>query len=190
MNEKRFSTALRDYVREKIERLGHADIVVGIPSYLSDNSILHVLKTISKGLERYYHDAKALVIVSDGGSTDDTREIARSYDQKSFNIEKIVTIYRGIPGKGSALRAVFEAAKFLKPWAVAIFDSDLASISTKWIQNIIDPIKNDYDLVCPDYNRYKLDATITNTMAYNLTRALYGVSIRQPIGGISASRFR
>jgi len=183
MNEKRFSTALRDYVREKIERLGHADIVVGIPSYLSDNSILHVLKTISKGLERYYHDAKALVIVSDGGSTDDTREIARSYDQKSFNIEKIVTIYRGIPGKGSALRAVFEAAKFLKPWAVAIFDSDLASISMKWIQNIIDPIKNDYDLVCPDYNRYKLDATITNTMAYNLTRALYGVSIRQPIGG-------
>jgi hypothetical protein len=28
------STALRDYAREKIERLGHAEILIGIPSYL------------------------------------------------------------------------------------------------------------------------------------------------------------
>lgn len=29
--------------------------------------------------------------------------------------------------------------------------------------------------------RYKLDSTITNTIAYNLTRALYGRKIRLPI---------
>ena len=40
-----------------------------------------------------------------------------------------------------------------------------------------------YDYVAPYYNRYKLDGTITNTIAYNLTRALYGQRIRQPIGG-------
>ena len=52
-------------------------------------------------------------MVSDGGSTDDTRDLARSVDPKSYNIESIVTIYRGIPGKGSGLRAVFEVAAFL-----------------------------------------------------------------------------
>ena len=37
--------------------------------------------------------------------------------------------------------------------------------------------------MAPDYARYKFDGTITNTIAYNLIRALYGVNIRQPIGG-------
>ncbi len=127
---RRFSTALRDYVREKIERLGYADIVIGIPCYHCDGSIRHVVKTICGGLETHYPDARALIMISDGGSTDDTRDIARSYDGKSFNIEKIVTVYRGLPGKGSALRAVFEVAAFLKPKAVAVFDSDLISIIT------------------------------------------------------------
>lgn len=180
---RRFSTALRDYAREKIERLGNADLLVGIPSYLCDNSIVHVIKTIRKGLDSHYSGAKALIMISDGGSTDDTRDTANAYDVKSFNIEKIITIYRGLPGKGSALRAIFEVANFLKPKAVAVFDSDLVSISPLWIKNIIDPVMNGYDFVAPDYRRYKFDATITNSIAYNLTRALYGSRIRQPIGG-------
>lgn len=180
---RRFSTALRDYAREKIERLGKADILVGIPSYLCDNSIVNVIKAIRRGLDTHYHGARALIMVSDGGSTDDTRDTAMAYDVKSFNIEKIITIYRGLPGKGSALRAIFEAANFLKPKAVAVFDSDLVSITPLWIKNILDPVMNGYDFVAPDYMRYKFDATITNSIAYNLTRALYGCRIRQPIGG-------
>lgn len=179
----RFSTALRQPVHELIEHLGSADIVIGVPSYHSGSSIVHVLKTIISGIERYYPDRKALIVVSDGGSTDDTRELACSVDPKNYNIESIVTIYRGIPGKGSGLRAVFEIAYFLKSRATAVFDSDLLSITPKWIKNIIDPVIDGYDYVTPEYNRYKLDGTITNTIAYNLTRALYGRKIRQPIGG-------
>jgi glucosylglycerate synthase len=179
----RFSTALRPHVRNKIEELGHADIVVGVPSYSSASSIEHVLKTIIKGLKHYYPDRKAFLVISDGGSTDDTREVARLVDPKSYNIDSIVTIYRGIPGKGSGLRAVLEIASFLKARAVAFFDSDLMSITTEWIRNVLDPVIEGYDYVAPDYNRYKLDGTITNTIAYNLTRALYGQKIRQPIGG-------
>jgi hypothetical protein len=37
--------------------------------------------------------------------------------------------------------------------------------------------------VAPLYARYKYDGTITNTVTYPLTRALYGHRIRQPIGG-------
>ncbi len=179
----RFSTALRGYAREKIERLGHADLLIGIPAYHCDQSILHVIKTIRKGLDTHYHGAKALIMISDGGSTDDTRDVANSYDLKSFDIEKVITIYRGLPGKGSALRAIFETANFLKPDALAVFDSDLISISPQWIKNLLDPVVQGYDFVSPDYRRYKYDATITNSIAYNLTRSLYGCRIRQPIGG-------
>jgi hypothetical protein len=37
--------------------------------------------------------------------------------------------------------------------------------------------------VAPLYSRYKYDGTITNNIAYPLTRTLYGARIRQPIGG-------
>lgn len=48
---------------------------------------------------------------------------------------------------------------------------------------MLQPVLDGYDFVTPYYWRYKLDGTITNTIAYNLTQALYGMRIRQPIGG-------
>jgi len=94
MNEPiRFSTALREPVRELIENLGQADIVVGIPSYYSGTSLIHVIRSVAKGLEINYRDKKALIIVSDGGSTDDSREIAERVEINSFNIEKTVIIW-------------------------------------------------------------------------------------------------
>lgn len=179
----RFSTALRDYARRQIEQLGSADIVVGIPAYYSDDSLSHVIKVVSEGLYAFYPNKKSLIIIADGGSTDDTREVAQSVDNHKFNIDLLVTIYRGIPGKGSAFRAIFEAARYLRASAVALFDSDLKSIKTGWIRNILEPVFDGYDFVAPDYSRYKFDGTITNTIAFNLIRALYGVNIRQPIGG-------
>jgi len=178
----RFSTALREEARKQIESLGNADIIIGIPAYYSDETIAHVIKTAAEGLDRYY-GKRSLILIADGGSTDDTREVARNIENHLFNLDILVTIYRGSPGKGSAFRAVFEAAKFLRARAVAVFDSDLKSIEPKWVKNILDPVLEGYDFVAPDYNRYKFDGTITNTIAYNLTRALYGVNIRQPIGG-------
>ena len=179
----RFSTTLREHVRKQIERLGYTDVVIGVPAYFSGSSIVHVIQTIAAGLEKYYPDSKAVIMVSDGGSTDDTREISNLIQIPSYNIQKIVTIYRGKPGKGSGLRAVFEVAHFLKAKAVAVFDSDLVSITPEWVRNMLDPVHQGYDFVAPYYRRHKLDGTITNTIAYNLTRALYGCRIRQPIGG-------
>ena len=120
----RFSTALRDYARREVEHLGNADIVVGIPAYYSDESLAHVIKTVAGGLDQHYPDKRSLIIiVADGGSTVVTREVAQSVESHHFNIDVLVTIYRGIPGKGSAFRAIFEAAKYLQASAVALFDS-------------------------------------------------------------------
>ena len=63
-------------------------------------------------------------------------------------------------------------------------DSDLRSIAPEWIELLAGPIlKGGYYFVAPLYSRYKYDGTITNAIAYPLTRALYGARIRQPIGG-------
>jgi glycosyltransferase involved in cell wall biosynthesis len=124
-----------------------------------------------------------VIFVADGGSTDDTREVAKEFEIKPWQ-EKIVSIYRGPAGKGSAFRSIFEAATRLKVDACMVVDSDLRSITNDWVKYLLEPIlEMDYQYVCPLYSRYKYDGTITNNIVYNLTRALYGLRIRQPIGG-------
>jgi hypothetical protein len=44
-------------------------------------------------------------------------------------------------------------------------------------------LERGFDYVAPYYLRHKFDGTITNSIVYPLTRALYGRRVRQPIGG-------
>ena len=179
----KFNTGLRSWANRRLEKIEHADLIVGVPCFNNDSTIAHVIDTVSDGIAKYYRDKRAVIIISDGGSTDDTREVAKEKAVYPF-IEKIVTIYRGIPGKGTALRMIFEAASFLGAEACLLFDSDLRSITPEWVKALADPVfSHGRDFVAPVYSRYKYDATITNNIAYNMTRALYGKRVRQPIGG-------
>ncbi len=178
-----YNTAIRSYTSKRIEEVESADILVGIPSYNNEKTIAHVIQMVTHGLAMHYKDRRCVIFVADGGSTDDTREVAKEFQVKPWQ-EKIVSIYRGPSGKGTALRSVFEAATRLQVKACAVVDSDLRSITPDWIQHLLDPVvSRGYQFVAPVYLRHKYDATITNNIVYNLTRALYGKRIRQPIGG-------
>jgi glycosyltransferase involved in cell wall biosynthesis len=138
---------------------------------------------VESGLALHYPECRGAVVVADGGSVDDSREEAEGIERTGW-VDRIVFIYRGIPGKGSAVRAVFEAANILAAKACLLFDSDLRSISPDWVKCMADSVlREGVDYVTPYYTRYKYDGTITNNIVYNLTRALYGYRVRQPIGG-------
>jgi hypothetical protein len=123
------------------------------------------------------------LINSDGGSKDDTRQVTLDTPVPE-GVEVIATEYQGIPGKGSAFRAVFEAAEALGAQVCVVVDSDLRSITPEWIERLAGPIvKAGYGYVTPYYVRHKYDGTITNNICYPMTRTLYGLEIRQPIGG-------
>jgi hypothetical protein len=109
--------------------------------------------------------------------------VAKEFQIKPWQ-EKLIFIYRGQAGKGTALRSVFEAARRLRVKACAVVDADLRSITSDWVRYLLEPIlEKGYQFVAPVYLRHKYDGTITNNIAYNLTRALYGKRVRQPIGG-------
>jgi glycosyltransferase involved in cell wall biosynthesis len=178
-----YDTALRGYTAKRIEEIETADILVGMPCYNNESTIVHVIQMVTHGLAKHYKDKRSVILVADGGSTDDTREMARDFEIKPWQ-EKIVSIYRGPGGKGTALRSVFEAAARLKVQVCAMVDSDLRSITADWVKYLIDPVlEKGFQYVSPVYVRHKHDGTITNNIVYNLTRALYGKRIRQPIGG-------
>ena len=179
----KFKTALRGYPTKRMEEIDEANILVGIPCFNNQQTIEHVIQMVTHGLDKHYRDKKSVIMIADGGSTDDTREVAKEFQIKPWQ-EKLVSIYRGPGGKGSAFRSIFESAKMLGVQACMVVDSDLRSITSDWVKYLLDPIlEKGYDFVSPVYTRYKYDGTITNNIVYNLTRMLYGLRIRQPIGG-------
>jgi len=104
--------------------------------------------------------------------------------QKTEPVLKLATPYHGIPGKGSAFRTIFEIADIMNIKACVVVDSDLRSITPEWIELLVKPvISGEFDFVAPLYHRHKYDGTITNSIIYPVTRALYGKRVRQPIGG-------
>ena len=187
------SKIVTPHLRKKLKDIKETDILVGIPSYNNARTIGHVVRAVEAGLSKYFSNYKAILVNSDGGSTDGTMDVVRQasidpdailVDQKPERFHKIAMPYVGIPGKGSAFRNVFEMATALNARACAVVDSDLRSITPEWIELLIKPVLEEgYDYVAPYYHRHKYDGTITNTIVYPMTRALYGKRIRQPIGG-------
>jgi glycosyltransferase involved in cell wall biosynthesis len=180
--------------RQAIEKLGQADIVIGIPSYNNGRTIGHVVRAAQAGLNKYFPEFRGVIINSDGGSRDDTRRqvLEAQLDPAQLllvetplhPVHRLSFPYHGIPGKGSAFRMIFRMACDLGAKACAVVDSDLRSITPEWIDLLVRPVVHrGYDFVAPYYHRHKYDGTITNSIVYPLTRALYGQRIRQPIGG-------
>ncbi len=179
---KRRSSALRENALRKLESLGSTEIIVGVPSYNCAHTINYVIFQIARGLAEYFPDRSAVIIVSDGGSSDGTLDVVRA--MRAPWQAKIVPIqYVGISGKGTALRAIFETAVCLEAEAVMVVDSDLRSIVPQWVELLVSSTLKGAGLVTPLYTRHKYDGTITNFLCYPFTRALYGIRIRQPIGG-------
>ncbi|PLV59948.1 glycosyltransferase [Thermotoga sp. KOL6] len=156
-------------------------IVVGIPSYNNVETISHVAKTAAKGIVDFF-DGNGMIVNSDGGSSDGTRE--RFMETDTFGVPKESFIYEGISGKGSAMKAIMEFALRHNAEAVVFLDSDLRSVKPWWVERLAGPIlRKEADYVTPFYLRHRFDGTITNNVCFPMTAVLYGKKVRQPIGG-------
>jgi glycosyltransferase involved in cell wall biosynthesis len=178
----------------RLKELGSAEIVVGIPSYNNARTIGHVVRAAAAGLAKYFPERKALLVNSDGGSTDGTREAVLGAEVSTDALllvshpvnplQRISTPYHGLPGKGSAFRLIFAATCALQARVCVVLDSDLRSITPHWIELLARPVlEREFDFIAPYYLRHKFDGTITNSIIYPMTRALFGRRVRQPIGG-------
>ncbi|MGH9388274.1 MAG: glycosyltransferase, partial [Vicinamibacteria bacterium] len=137
-------TPLTEDFRARLDEVGEVDIVVGIPSFNNARTIGHVVRAVAGGLAKYFPDRKSLIVNSDGGSTDGTREAVMGADIDSESllllshsvptIQRIITPYLGIPGKGSAFRTIFAVTERLSAKACVVVDSDLRSIAPHWVE--------------------------------------------------------
>lgn len=159
---------------------GKFDIVIGIPSYNNRSTIAFVAEMASAGIHKYFPDSSCILVNADGDSEDLTTD---AFLQSKTDFEKVAFIYEGIPGKGSAIHSILELSEEVSAKAIVLVDSDLRSIKPWWLERFVKPVFSGTEYVTPFYTRDKYDGTITNQICYPLTTVLYGLKIRQPIGG-------
>ena len=176
------NSALPKNTLRRLESLGSVDIVIGIPSYNCAHTINYVIYQTARGLAEFFPNRNAVIVVSDGGSSDGTLDVVKAI-KVPWQTKIVPTLYVGISGKGTALRAIFEAMIHLDAQAVMVVDSDLRSIVPQWVELLLSSTLKGTGLVTPLYTRHKYDGTITNFLCYPFTRVLYGRRVRQPIGG-------
>jgi len=163
------------------ENIKSVEMIVCIPSYNEADSISYPTTQADKGLTKYFGDKSSVIINCDNNSPDNTKQAF--LDTPTDTPKIYMSTAPGIKGKGNNFANLFKKVVDLKAEAVVVVDADLESITPEWIRHLGEPLFSGFSYVAPLYVRHKYDGTITNGIAYPMTRALYGRRVRQPIGG-------
>ncbi|MBU1277190.1 MAG: glycosyl transferase [Proteobacteria bacterium] len=170
------------HLEENPQNITSAQMVVAIPSYREAKLIGYPTTQAAQGLKRFFGDKDCVIINCDNNSDDGTKEAF--FAAETEDVPQIyISTPPGVRGKGNNFQNLFRKVVQLGAEAVVVVDADLKSITPQWIRHLGEPLFNDFGYVAPLYVRHKYDGTITNSIAYPLTRALYGRRVRQPIGG-------
>jgi hypothetical protein len=188
---------LTDELLKQLMAMGEVDILVGLATYNNADTVGHVVGAAQAAFAKYFHRERTALITADAGSRDGTLETVRSTDVRDFHpvlasyalrtVHQIVAPYHGIPGKANALRTIFAAAELSRAKVCVVVGADHDGVTPEWIDNLVRPVRGEsFDFVSPLYPRHKFEGLLLKNLVYPLTRAIYGLRIREPLGGENA----
>lgn len=186
-------TFLSDEFLRQLINVGEVDIVVGLSTHNHAKTIEPVVRAIQAGILKCFPRERVAIINADGGSQDGTPQLVTGAsiddvwrESKVYalrTLHAISTQYGRTPDPATALRVILTAADLLHAKACAWISPDSTTIETDWLQRLVRPIYNDnFDLVCPIYARKKYEGVLMRNLLYPMTRAVYGIRIREPYG--------
>jgi hypothetical protein len=178
-----------DFLRQLIN-VGEVDILVGLPTHNNAKTIGSIVHTIQSGILRGFPRERTVIVNADGGSRDGTPELVTgvsiddarpaSNPYALRTLHSISTKYASSPASGVALRTILAAAELLRAKACVVMSPESANIEPERISKLLRPIYDDgFDLVTPTYRRHKFEGLLITNLLYPVTRALYGLRIRE-----------
>ncbi len=184
-------TLLNDDLLRQLMNVGEVDILVGLPTYNNANTIEPVVRAIQAGILKCFPRERAVIINVDAGSQDGTPNLvtdvsiddvwraSKVYALRTLHV--ITTQQSHSSESGTALRTILSAADLLRARACVIISPDSSTIETDWLQRLVQPIYTEgFDLVSPLYRRQKFAGVLMRNLLYPMTRAIYGLGIREP----------
>lgn len=183
---------LPSYLAESLRQQGGTHIVVGLPTYNNAATVVGVVESIRRGLRETYPDQPAIIVNTDGGSSDGT--VAQLAELAATDGARIVQLalpaqgldmpYHGIPGKGDGLHLTLRIATLVGARVCLELSPSLTHLPPEWIHSFLAPVlEQGFDLVLPLYARHPLDGALTSGVVRPVVCCLYGHHIEQPMAG-------
>jgi glucosylglycerate synthase len=175
-----YESTLDADARVRLKEIGWADIVIGIPSHRNGRTIGEVVQAITRGISTYLTGYRVVLMDADGGSSDNTM---RSVAEASVpdNVEKVVTNYVGPTGKGTAVRAIFEASAELNAKACMVVEARAHGITPEWLPALLTPVLSGQDMALACFQHSAYAAALTDNLAYPFLRVFFDADLREPL---------
>ncbi|MFC1994227.1 glycosidase [Chloroflexota bacterium] len=200
--EQDYRESLREPLNEA-ERMGQADIVIGIPFQNEVDTIGHVCKTVAKGLSEFFPDKRCVILcigAPEGGEALNAIQevpLGRGIKRIAFLMKN-----KGIEVNALSLRAIMEITDKLNA-DLALFEADLQSremkasiegLTPEWVGRLLVPIeKEGIGLVIPRFNSHYLDSSVSNHLLRPLLASIFNLKtagLPGKILGISSKLLR
>jgi hypothetical protein len=175
-----YESALSDDAKRQLRKLGRADILIGIPSHRNGRTIGEVIDALVRGIAAYYPDRRVVLVNADGGSADSTVRLIQDA-QVPHNVAKLLCGYEGVTGKGTAIRAILEAAGRLHAGACFVVEARAPGIRPDWLPALINPVLQGDDLTLACYHRSAHAMSLTDNLAYPFLHAFLHADVRDPL---------
>lgn len=186
-------STLSDALLRQLMAVGQVDVLVGLPTLNNAATVVDVVRAVHVCFTRDFPRLRTVMINSDGGSSDGTPELIRSASftqadmvQTSHSLRtlhRVVAPYHGLPGKHTALRAVFAAVELTQAKVLVVVDPAGPATTPERVTELIKPIAgSEVEFLAPRYRRHPRDGTLITQLVRPLVRALYGVSLDEPLG--------
>lgn len=185
-------TFLSDELLRQLMSVGEVDLLVGILSHSSANTMRRAAHSIENSLQQNFVRQRVAIISVDGGAVeDDDGEVSSGNGQAALSahskglstlrtIHRITAGFNGAPSPGLAMRTILSSSDLLRAKACAIVSPATSSTSPDWIANLLRPaFRDSYDFVSPLYSRHKFQGLLARNLLYPMTRALFGRRIRE-----------
>ncbi|HEY7284272.1 MAG TPA: hypothetical protein VH497_02430 [Vicinamibacterales bacterium] len=188
-----YESTLSDALLRQLIAVGQVDILVGLPTLNNAATIVDVVRAIHVCFTRDFPRLRTVMINSDGGSTDDTPELVRTASFSSADmvqtshslrsLHRVVAPYHGLPGKHTALRTLFAAGELTQSKALVVIDPGGPATAERVTELIAPIVRSDVEFLAPRYRRHPRDGVLITQFVRPLVRAVYGVSLDEPLGG-------
>ena len=182
-------------VQEKIEKIGSADVVVGILADLDQKSIA----ILCDDLQTLAGSPRLVVLQNEkGGGAAPANSV--TVETSAFPFLVSWPLLQQDPASAPVLnmfgayQAVYAVSEKLQARACCIVASKFENASPRWICQLALPIlESNFDLVLPRYALHKFEGLMNSSVISPITRSLYGRRIHNPMGpdlGVSQRLFR
>lgn len=177
-----YDSSLTKEDQARLDEIGRADVVIGIPTHRNGRTIGEVLAALSQGVRKHLSGQRVVLMNADGGSSDNTvrlvHEAKVSDDMIIFSV-----LYQGIMGKGTGIRAILEAAARLEARACLVTDARVPGIRPDWVPALVRPVLTGVEAALACYQKSAYAAALGDNLTHPFLRTFFCADLEEALPG-------